>query len=343
MKTALVTGITGQDGAYLAKLLLERGTRVIGAVRRSSSPQLGRLEALGIADRVDLVGCELIEASNVRSVLRSLRPDAVFNLAAQSFVGSSFDQPIYTTHVNALATANLLEAIRETCPETRFYQASTSEMFGHGHAGPQNEETPFHPRSPYAVSKLYAHWMTVNYRDAYGIHATSGILFNHESPLRGREFVTRKITHALAQIKAGREEPLALGNLEARRDWGYAPDFVEGMVRMVTQPEPDVFVLATGSSHSVREFATLAARFAGFELEWEQTQTGEEGRERSTGRVVIVTDPRFKRPNDVQDLIGDPSKAASVLGWRPRTGFESMVEQMVSADLDRISRGVGSI
>ncbi len=343
MKTAFVTGITGQDGAYLANLLLEHGIRVVGAVRRSSSPQLGRLEELGIAHRVELIGCELLEASNIRAVLNGLRPDVVFNLAAQSFVGASFEQPVYTTHVNAIAVAHLLEAIRECCPETRFYQASTSEMFGHGHAGAQNEDTPFHPRSPYAVSKLYAHWMTVNYREAYGLHATSGILFNHESPLRGREFVTRKITHTLAQIRAGREEPLALGNLDAKRDWGYAPDFVEGMWRMVNHPQPETFVLATGVCHSVREFATLASRCAGYDLAWDSDEAGECGRDRASGRKLIVTDPRFSRPNDVQHLIGDASRAKSVLDWSATTTFESLVERMVSADVDRLARGASAV
>ncbi|ABG03541.1 GDP-mannose 4,6-dehydratase [Rubrobacter xylanophilus DSM 9941] len=316
--TALITGITGQDGAYLAQLLLEKGYRVVGAFRRASMVNTARLDALGIAEHVELVPFDLTDHGNMRRVIEAVAPDEVYNLAAQSFVGVSFEQPVTTGEITGVGVVRLLEAIREVNPEIRFYQASTSEMFGKARETPQNETTPFHPRSPYAASKLYAHWTAVNYREAYGMHASSGILFNHESPLRGVEFVTRKISLGAARIKYGLQEKLTLGNLEARRDWGYAKEYVEAMWLMLQQPEAEDYVVATGESHSVREFVETAFEVAG--LDWER---------------YVVTDPAFLRPAEVDFLLGDPSKAKSKLGWEPRTTFRELVEIMVEADLRR--------
>ena len=268
-KVALITGITGQDGAYLAKLLLDKGYKVFGAHRRTASLNLWRMKELGIADEVNLVPVDLLEYSNIQRTLDKVKPDEVYNLAAQSFVALSFEQPIYTGDVDGLGVVRLLDVIRMVNPEMRFYQASTSEMFGKVQAIPQNENTPFYPRSPYGAAKLYAHWITINYREAYDMHNSCGILFNHESPLRGLEFVTRKITAGLAQIKHGRKSPLELGNLDAKRDWGFAGDYVEGMWMMLQQPHGDDYVLATGEAHSVREFVEVAAGAAGFDIAWE--------------------------------------------------------------------------
>jgi len=337
-RVALVTGITGQDGAYLARLLLERGYEVVGGVRRSSTHNDWRLRELGIAHRVRLVQMELSEFSNVFYVVRDTRPAAVFNLAAQSFVAASFRQPLYTASVDALGVTRLLEAVRIVDPEIRFYQASSSEMFGKVRETPQSETTPFHPRSPYGVSKLYAHWTSVNYRESYAIHASSGILFNHESPLRGREFVTRKISSHIAMFRHGLIDTLRLGNLEARRDWGHAADYVAGMLAMIEAADPGDYVLATGRSHSVREFAELAARAADLDLVWEGEGVEERGRDRETGRVVVEIDADFYRPAEVDMLRGDAAKARRDLHWEPAIAFEALVEEMVKTDLDRLDR-----
>ena len=339
MRTAVVTGITGQDGAYLAALLLDKGYRVIGTYRRSSSVNFWRLAALGLLERpgLELVEYDLTDPGAALRLLAEHRPQEVYNLAAQSFVGVSFQQPVTTAQITALGPLHLLEAIRLVDPDIRFYQASTSEMFGKAQAVPQNETTPFYPRSPYGVAKLYAHWTTVNYRESYGLFAVSGILFNHESPLRGREFVTRKVTDGLARLRLGRLEVLELGNLDARRDWGYAPEYVEGMWRMLQAERPDDWVLASGRTLSVREFVTLAAQAADFDLLWEGEGPQEVGVDRHSGRVLVRINPQFYRPAEVDLLIGDASKAALELGWQARTPAARLCELMVAADLERVA------
>jgi GDPmannose 4,6-dehydratase len=338
-RRALITGITGQDGSYLAKLLLSQGCEVYGAYRRSASTNFWRLEELGIAEQVTMMPFDLLEFTNVFRTLEKVRPTEIYNLAAQSFVGLSFEQPIYTGDVDGIGVARLLEAVRSIDPSIRFYQAGTSEMFGKVQQIPQTEATPFYPRSPYGAAKLYAHWMCVNYREAYGIHACNGILFNHESPMRGREFVTRKITAAFAEMKRGRTTPLELGNLDARRDWGFAGDYVEGMTAMLQQEKPDDFVLATGVQHSVRSFCESAAAAAGYQLVWSGQGTDEIGTDRETGRQLVRINPQHYRPAEVETLLGDASKAKSILGWQPKTTFDQLVESMVRADLDRLQRG----
>lgn len=321
MSTALITGITGQDGAYLAELLLGKGYDVVGAYRRASTLNTARLDALGITDDVRLVPCDLTDHGNVRRVIEASSPAEVYNLAAQSFVGISFEQPVTTGEITGVGVVRLLEAIREVDPGIRFYQASTSEMFGRAQEPTQNEQTPFWPRSPYAVSKLYAHWATVNYREAYGMRASSGILFNHESELRGVEFVTRKITLGAARIKHGLQDRLTLGNLDARRDWGYAKEYVEAMHLMLQASESEDYVVATGETHSVRDF--VEAAFEAAELDsWER---------------YVDTDPAFLRPAEVEFLKGDAAKARTKLGWEPRTTFAGLVSLMVEADLRRAS------
>ncbi len=338
-KRAFITGITGQDAAYLAELLLKKGYEVYGAYRRSASVNLWRLHELGLDGKVQLIPMDLLELTNIMRTIQKVQPDEIYNLAAQSFVGVSFDQLIYTTNVNAVGVAYLLESVRTLRPEARIYQASTSEMFGKVREVPQNEKTPFHPRSPYAVAKLYGHWITVNYREAHGMHASSGILFNHESPLRGREFVTRKITASLAKIKHGQQDVLELGNLEAKRDWGYAGDYVKGMWLMLQQPEPDDYVLATGESHSVREFVEKAAECVGFRIEWEGEGVDTRGIDRNSGKVIVRVNPAFYRPAEVDYLLGDASKAKKRLGWEPKVRFDALVEMMARADMDRAARG----
>lgn len=338
MKKALITGITGQDGAYLAKLLLEKGYEVWGAYRRSASLNLWRLEELGLRDEVKLIPLDLLEYSNIMRALEKVQPQEIYNLAAQSFVALSFEMPLYTADADALGVTRLLEAIRLVNPKMRFYQASTSEMYGKAQQIPQTEQTPFYPRSPYAVAKLYAHWITVNYREAYGIHASSGILFNHESPLRGQEFVTRKITASLARIRYGQQDVLELGNLDAKRDWGFAGDYVEGMWRMLQQESPDDYVLATGETHSVREFVDLAAGVAGFDIVWEGSGEKEQGVDRRTGKVIVQVNPEFYRPAEVELLLGNPEKARSRLGWSPKIGFSALVRMMAERDLERAAR-----
>ena len=319
-RTALITGITGQDGAYLAKLLLHKGYRVVGAERRASNRNRHRLDELGITDEVEFADFDLADQGNMVRTLQRYEPEEVYNLAAQSFVALSFEQPIMTGDITGIGVTRLLEAIRAVNSGIRFYQASTSEMFGKVQSVPQNEQTPFYPRSPYGVAKLYAHWMTVNYREAYNMFACSGILFNHESPLRGTEFVTRKISLAVANIKRGRQKELRLGNLNAKRDWGYAKEYVEGMYRMLQQDTPDDYVLATGETHTVEEF--VEAAFAAAGLDWHDH---------------VVIDPAFVRPAEVDLLLGDPAKAERALGWRPETSFEELVALMVEADLERVS------
>ena len=337
-KTALITGASGQDGAYLSRLLLRKGYRVLGAVRRTAAPRMSRLIELGIENDVELVDFELIELTNMMRAIEQTKPDEIYNLAAQSFVGLSFEQPIYTAEIDALGVSRLLEAIRTVKPDIRFYQASTSEMFGKV-ADPsklQSESTSFHPRSPYGVAKLFAHWLTINYRESYGFFGACGILFNHESPLRGREFVTRKITAGLAEVKHGRRDTLALGNLEAKRDWGFAGDFVEGMWQMLQQPKADDYVLATGTTTTVRRFIELAAERLGFAVEWSGKAEQEQGIDRKTGKTIVRIDPQFYRPAEVDVLIGDASKAKKKLSWIPATDLAQLVTMMAEADDRRV-------
>ncbi|HEX3952639.1 MAG TPA: GDP-mannose 4,6-dehydratase [Stellaceae bacterium] len=335
-KTALITGISGQDGAYLAKFLLEKGYRVAGALRRTSGGGMPRLDELRITKDVECIDFDLAEATNILRVLEKIKPDEVYNLAAQSFVGVSFEQPLYTTDVDAIGPLRLLEAIRKVGPSMHYYQASTSEMFGKVQAIPQDETTPFYPRSPYGVAKLFGHWTTVNYREAHGLHASSGILFNHESPLRGREFVTRKITFSLARIRHGDLDVLELGNLDAKRDWGFAGDYVEGMWLMTQQPQGGDFVLATGETRTVRAFAQAAAFRLGFDLEWSGTGKDEQGTDRRTGKVIVRVDSQFYRPAEVDLLIGSPKRAQDTLGWRRKVGFEDLITLMAEADDKRV-------
>jgi GDPmannose 4,6-dehydratase len=316
-KTALITGVTGQDGSYLAEFLLEKGYRVVGMVRRTSTVNFDRIKH--IQDQIEIVQGDLLDQSSLMEIIRAYQPDEVYNLAAQSFVPTSFSQPVLTGEFTALGVTRLLEAIRHVKPDARFYQASSSEMFGKVVEVPQRETTPFYPRSPYGVAKVYGHWITVNYRESYGMFACSGILFNHESPRRGLEFVTHKVTHAAARIKLGLQRELRLGNLEARRDWGYAGDYVRGMWLMLQQDQPDDYVLATGKTHSVRELCEVAFGHVG--LDW---------------RDYVVVDPKHYRPAEVDLLIGDASKARRVLGWEPSVNFEQLVRMMVDADLQAL-------
>ncbi|TYO96592.1 GDP-mannose 4,6-dehydratase [Desulfallas thermosapovorans] len=341
MKTAVITGITGQDGAYLAELLLEKGYTVYGTYRRTSSVNFWRIEELGIAKHpnLHLVEYDLTDLSAAIRLLQKTGANEVYNLAAQSFVALSFDQPITTAEITGLGVLNLLEAVRIVNPQIRFYQASTSEMFGKVQAIPQNEQTPFYPRSPYGAAKLYAHWITVNYRESYDIFACSGILFNHESPLRGLEFVTRKITDAVAKIKLGRLDYLELGNLDAKRDWGYAKEYVEGMWMMLQASQPDTYVLATGRSTTVRDFVHMAFRAAGIELAFRGEGLEETAIDTLTGKTLVRVNPKFYRPAEVDMLLGDPSKAKRQLGWEPKTTLEELCRMMVEADLRRNERG----
>lgn len=344
MKTALITGITGQDGSYLAEQLLEKGYTVHGMIRRSSSFNTARIEHLynnpeihGV--RLFLHYGDLTDSSNLNRLLERTAPDEIYNLAAQSHVKVSFEVPEYTSEVDGLGTLRFLDAIKEVGlkDQTRFYQASTSELYGKVQAVPQDESTPFYPRSPYAVAKIYAYWMVVNYREAYGIHASNGILFNHESPRRGETFVTRKITMAAARIKAGLQDRVLLGNLDALRDWGYAPEYTDGMWRMLQQEQPDDYVLATNEMHSVREFARLAFGHLGMELRFEGAGEREIGIEAATGKVRVAVNPRYYRPTEVEQLQGNPAKAEARLGWRPETKLNELVQIMVEADDSGVS------
>jgi GDPmannose 4,6-dehydratase len=340
MKKALITGITGQDGSYLAELLLEKGYEVHGVVRRSSTFNRGRIDHLrrdSIGDRhVRLHYGDLGDTESLTTILNDVEPDEIYNLAAQSHVGISFTMPTYTGEVSGLGTVRLLEAVRQVAPQARFYQASSSELFGLAAEVPQNEKTPFHPRSPYAVAKIYSFWATVNYREAHGLYAANGILFNHESPRRGENFVTRKITRAVAEIASGQRDWVSLGNLEARRDWGFAGDFVDAMWRILQAAEPDDWVVGTGEDHSVREFCELAFAHVGIEIEWSGNGTDEVGRDRTSGETRIVVNPRYFRPAEVDRLLADSSKARRELGWKPKVGFEQLVRMMVDADLEAV-------
>jgi GDPmannose 4,6-dehydratase len=335
-RTALITGISGQDGAYLARFLLEKGYRVVGGLRRSSRSAIPRLLELQIANDVEIVDFDLAEITNIMRALEKVQPDEVYNLAAQSFVGLSFEQPVYTSDVDGIGPLRILESIRQVIPASRFYQASSSEMFGKAQAFPQDEATPFYPRSPYGIAKLFAHWATVNYRESYGILASSGILFNHESPLRGREFVTRKITWSLASIRHGDLDVLELGNLDAQRDWGFAGDYVEGMWLMLHHDKAQDFVLATGETHTVRSFvATAASRFQ-YDIEWSGSGPDERGIDRRSGKTIVRVNPAFYRPAEVDRLAGNPRKAQEVLGWRRKIGFDELVTLMAEADDRRV-------
>jgi GDPmannose 4,6-dehydratase len=320
MPTALITGITGQDGSYLAELLLEKGYQVVGVVRRTSHDSYERIGHL--LDRLTIVPADLLDQHSLTMVIRDVEPAEIYNLAAQSFVPTSWSQPVLTGEFTALGVTRILEAVRLAYPKARFYQASSSEMFGEVRETPQSESTPFYPRSPYGVAKVYGHWITVNYRESYGLHAVSGILFNHESPRRGLEFVTRKVSNAVARIKLGLANELRLGNLEARRDWGYAGDYVDVMWRMLQQPEADDYVIGTGKTHSVRELVEVAFDHVG--LGWQD---------------FVKEDPAFKRPAEVEQLQADPGKAKRVLGWEPTVTFEELIRMMVDADLERMQKG----
>lgn len=337
MKIALVTGITGQDGAYLVQYLLEKGYLVYGSYRRTASVNFWRIRNLGFENHPNLrlEELDITDLGTAIQLIDRIQPQEIYNLAAQSFVGTSFEQPALTGNITGLGAVNLLEAIRIVNPSIRYYQASTSEMFGKVQAVPQNEDTPFYPRSPYAVAKLYAHWMTVNYRESYGIFATSGILFNHESPLRGLEFVTRKITDGLAKIRSGKLDYLELGNLDAKRDWGYAKEYVEGMWLMLQVEQPDTYVLATGRTQTVRDFITLAGKAAGYDLVFEGTADNEVGIDRATGKKMIIVNPKFYRPSEVNLLIGDATKAYTQLGWKAKTTLEELCQMMMEEDLRR--------
>lgn len=341
MKTAIITGITGQDGAYLAQFLLGQGYKVYGTYRRTSSVNFWRIEELGISQHPDLqlVEYDLTDLSSSVRLLTSTGATEIYNLAAQSFVGVSFDQPITTGLITGIGAVNLLEAIRMVNPQIRFYQASTSEMFGKVQTVPQTEETPFYPRSPYGIAKLYAHWMTINYRESYNLFAASGILFNHESPLRGREFVTRKITDSMAKIMLGKLDILELGNVDAKRDWGYAKEYVEGMWKMLQVPRPDTYVLATNRTETVRDFVSMAAKAVGYELMWEGSGDKEIAKERASGKIVVRVNPRYYRPAEVDLLIGNPAKAQKELGWQPQVTLEQLCQMMVEADIRRNEKG----
>ncbi len=342
-KKALITGVTGQDGSYLAELLLEKGYEVHGIIRRSSSFNTARIDHL--YNNPDILGKKLFlhygdltDTSNLNRLLEKIQPNEIYNLAAQSHVKISFDLPEYTAEVDAVGTLRFLDAIREVGIRPKFYQASTSELFGKAQQVPQSEKTPFYPRSPYGVAKLYGYWIIVNYREAYNLFACNGILFNHESPRRGETFVTRKITRAAAKIKLGIEEKLSLGNLNAKRDWGYAPEYVEGMWRMLQSPKAEDFVLATGETHTVREFAELSFKELGIDLKWEGEGAKEKGIDKKTKKVLVDIDPRHYRPTEVELLIGDPTKAKEKLGWVPKTKFAELVRIMVKADFEKISK-----
>lgn len=341
MKSAIITGITGQDGAYLADLLLGKGYTVYGTYRRTSSVNFWRIEELGIRNNpnLQLVEYDLTDLSASIRLLQNTGATEVYNLAAQSFVGVSFEQPVTTAEITGIGPVNLLEAIRIVNPKIRFYQASTSEMFGLVQAVPQKEDTPFYPRSPYGVAKLYAHWMTVNYRESYNIFASSGILFNHESPLRGQEFVTRKITDSVAKIKLGKLDVLELGNMDAKRDWGYAKEYVEGMWRILQAEKPDTFVLATNRTETVRDFVSMAFKAAGYTLRFEGKDEQEVGIDTATGKTLVRVNPKFFRPAEVDLLIGNPARAKEILGWEPKTSLEQLCQLMVEADLRRNQQG----
>jgi len=337
MKRAIVTGITGQDGAYLVELLLSKGYEVYGTYRRTSSVNFWRLEELGVDknENLHLIEYDLTDQANSIRMVMEIEPDEIYNLAAQSFVGVSFEQPIATAHITGLGCVHLLEAIRIVNPKIRFYQASTSEMFGDVQEIPQKESTPFYPRSPYGVAKLYAHWMVINYKESYDMFACSGILFNHESPLRGKEFVTRKITDSVAKIKLGKLDYMELGNMDAKRDWGFAKDYVEGMYLMLQADKPDTYVLATNRTESVRDFVIMAFKGAGIEVEFKGSGEDEIAINKASGKTVVKINPKYYRPAEVELLIGNPQKAKDELGWEAKCNLEELCEIMVKEDLRR--------
>ena len=342
MKKAFITGVTGQDGSYLSELLLEKGYEVHGLVRRASFFNRGRIEDIRqktqSTGRFQLHYGDMTDSSSLNKLIAMIRPDEVYNLAAQSHVGVSFATPDYTAQTDAMGTLRLLDAINNLGlkDKTRFYQASTSELYGKVLETPQKETTPFYPRSPYGVAKLYGHWITINYREAYGLFACSGILFNHESPRRGENFVTRKITISLAQILSGKMEKFSLGNMGARRDWGYAKDFVEGMWMMLQQDKPEDYVLATGEQHTVREFVNLAFEYCGIELDWQGSGANEKAVDKTTGKVRVEVNPKYFRPSEVETLLGDSTKARTQLGWAPKISFQELVEMMVENDINLV-------
>ena len=342
MKIAVITGITGQDGAYLAEILLGKGYAVHGTYRRNSSVNFWRIKELGIEkhQNLHLVEYDLTDLSATIRLLQTTGATEVYNLAAQSFVGVSFNQPITTAEITGIGPVNLLEAIRIVNPEIRFYQASTSEMFGKVQEIPQIESTPFYPRSPYGIAKLYAHWMTINYRESYGIFGSSGILFNHESPLRGREFVTRKITDSIAKIKLGKLDVLELGNIDAKRDWGFAKEYVEGMWRILQAEKPDTYVLATNRTETVRDYVTMAAKAAGLKLVWKGKAENEIGVDIVSNKTIVRINHIFYRPAEVDYLLGDCSKAKEILGWQPHLSFDGLIDNMVKYDYNNESRKV---
>ena len=335
-KTALITGITGQDGAYLAQHLLGLGYEVYGAYRRSAGINTSNLDYLGVTDGIKMVSFELLELTNIIRTIEKINPDEVYNLAAQSFVGVSFDQPLFTAETNDMGVLRVLEAIRLINKDIKFYQASTSEMFGKVQSIPQTEKTPFYPRSPYAVAKLAAHWYTTNYRESYDMFACSGILFNHESPIRGHEFVTRKITLAVAKIQAGKQEILTLGNLQAKRDWGYAKEYVQLMHKMLQHDTPDDYVIATNETNTIECCVEVAFAAGGIEIEWQGEGVDQKGIDKATGKVRVEVSPDFFRPAEVELLIGSPQKAKDILGWEPQTTFKQLIELMVAEDIKRL-------
>ncbi len=341
MKKAVITGITGQDGAYLAELLLQKGYKVYGAFRRTASTNFWRLDEVGVRDHpnLKLVEYDLTDLGSSIRLIENAQPDEIYNLAAQSFVGVSFEQPHATAQITGLGPLNLLEAIRIVNTKIRFYQASTSEMFGLVQHIPQHEDTPFYPRSPYGIAKLYAHWMTINYRESYDIFGTSGILFNHESPLRGLEFVTRKITDGIAKIKLGKLDVLELGNMDAKRDWGYAKDYVEGMYLMLQAEKPDTYILATNRTETVRDFVSMSCKAANIDIEWKGAKEDEIAIDTATGKTIVRVNKEFYRPAEVELLIGDPSKAKDELGWEAKTTLEELCAMMVEADMQRNEKG----
>ena len=332
----MITGITGQDGGYLAKFLLDTGYRVIGLYRRGATDTFSKLKEHGILDKIELEDFELLEFSNICRLIKKYKPDEFYNLAAQSFVAASWQEPIYTAQADGMGVLYILEAIREFSPKTKFYQASTSEMFGKVQEIPQKETTPFYPRSPYGCAKLFAHWISVNYRESFGIFACCGILFNHESPMRGKEFVTRKITDHLAKLKLNLvQKPLELGNLNAKRDWGHALDYVEGMWLMLQQEKPDTYVLSTGETHPIRDFVQEAARACGFDIIWQGDGMDEIGIDRNTNKTIVKVNPKFFRPAEVELLVGDPSKAQEILGWKRKISYKELCRLMVEEDIKR--------
>jgi len=335
-KTALITGVSGQDGAYLSKLLLKKGYRVIGGERRSASGSLWRLKDLNIENDVEITDFELSEFTNIYRTIEKYRPDEIYNLAAQSFVGASFEMPTMTSDITGLGVSRILEAIRQINPEIKFYQASSSEMFGKVSETPQTENTPFYPRSPYGIAKLFGHWMTINYKEAYNIFACSGILFNHESPLRGEQFVTKKITMGLSKIKLGLIEYLELGNLDSKRDWGYAGDYVEAMYLMLQNDKPDNYVISTGETFSVKDFINTSCNELQIDIEWQGSGIDETAIDKKTGKSIIRINPKFYRPTEVDLLLGNSTKAKKMLKWKPKTNFYELVSKMIEYDYNKL-------